>query len=159
MDTLPTLFKQRLRWMYGFINNTYDYRKYLLKSGKNTLPFFSIFTGILYIVATLVGTAGILWTLGSGLYRLITKLVVTNFQMGGGEMSWFYLDTRPTLFIFVILVTIFLFMALMSKKVRKQKPIPTLSFISFFILFSFIASAWLVKALYNTLMAREVAWR
>ena len=159
-DTFKGLYKQRLRWMYGFINNSYDYRHYLFKSKYGVFSFFTVPIGFLYIIATLFGTTVVLWSIGSTLYHLFARLLVTNFHMGGyGGMSFFFVNTRPIMFIYVILILFFIIMALIGKAVRGQKPVPDLSFIFFFFLFNFIASAWLVKALYNTLVTREVAWR
>lgn len=159
-NTLKGLYKQRLRWMYGFINNSYDYREYLFKPKYGVFSFFTIPIGFLYIIATLFGTTVVLWSIGSTLYHLLAKLLVTNFYVGGYErMNFFFIDTRPIMFIYIILILFFIIMALIGKKARGQKPVPDLSFVFFFFLFSFIASTWLFKALYNTLVTREVAWR
>ena len=146
--------------MYGFINNSYDYRQYLFKPKYGAFSFFTIPIGFLYIITTLFATTIILWSIGSTLYHLFIRLLVTNFHIGGyGGMSFFFIDTRPIIFIYVILVLFFIIMALIGKKVRGQKPVPDLSFVFSYFLFSFFASAWLFKALYNTLVTREVAWR
>src|SRR6185369_6056503 len=156
-DTLRGLYKQRLRWMYGFINNSYDYRRYLFKPKYGVFSFFTVPIGFLYIIATLFGTAVVLWSIGGALYHLIARLLVTDFHFGG--ISFFFVDTRPMMFIYITLIAIFIIMALIGKVVRGQKPIPDLSFLFFLFLFNFVASAWLLKALYNTLVTREVAWR
>ena len=159
-DTLKGLYKQRLRWMYGFINNSYDYRRFLFKPKYGVFSFFTVPIGFLYIIATLFGSAVILWSIGSTLYHLFARLLVTNFHFGGYEgISFFFINTRPLMFIYIILILFFVIMALIGKAARGQKPVPDLSFIFFIFLFNFIASAWLLKALYNTLVTREVAWR
>lgn len=159
MDTLGTLVQQRLRWMYGFINNTYDYRKYIFNPKYGTFAFFSVPAGMLYIATTLFSTGIILWTLGSALYHLIVRLFATNFHPGSLSGA-FFIDTRPLMFISLALLAIFVLMALIGKKARGQKPIPGMSLVYFFILFSFIGSWWLLRAFYNTLISRrEVAWR
>src|SRR3989338_6557223 len=57
MDTLPTLYKQRLRWTYGFINNNYDYRKYLFNPKYGTFSLLSVPIVILYILSVLFSTS------------------------------------------------------------------------------------------------------
>jgi len=159
-DTLKDLYKQRLRWMYGFINNSYDYRKYLFKPKFGVFSFFTIPIGFLYITATLFGTTVILWSVGNALYHLFTRLLITNFHIGEYKAwSFFFVDTRPIMFIYIIFILFFITMALIGKRVRGQKPIPDLSFIFFPFLFNFIASVWLFRALYNTFVTREVDWR
>lgn len=160
MDTFPTLFKQRLRWMYGFINNSYDYRKYLFNPNYGSFSFLSVPTGLLYIAGTLFSTALIAWTLSKAAYEAITRLVVTNFYVGYTSPSFFFIDTRPIIFISIILLLLSIILAMVSKIARGQRPNPGVSFVYFFILFNFIGSLWLWKAFYNTLISRkEVLWR
>lgn len=160
MDTLPTLFKQRLRWIYGFLNNSYDYRQYLFTPKYGAFSLFSVPSGLLYIIATLFSTGVIFWTLGKALYDVSVQLLVTNFYVGTPQPSLFFIDSRPIIFISCILLALFLFIALLGKKFLGKKPVPTLSLFYFFILSNFIATLWLVKAFYNTLVSRkEVLWR
>ena len=159
-DNFKDLYKQRLRWMYGFINNSYDYRRYLFKIKYGAFSFFSIPTGILYITATLFATTVIVYNILIGIYNLFEKMFVTNFHLGSANgIGLFFIDTRPIIFISIVLLFIFIIMGILGKKVRGQKPIPGISFIYFFFLFNFFASVWLFKALYNTFTTREVAWR
>jgi len=140
-DTFKDLYRQRLRWMYGFINNSYDYRKYLFKSKYGVFSFFTIPVGFLYIITTLFATTAVLWSAGSALYHLFMRLLVTNFNMGGYEViSLFFIDTRPIMFIYIVLIIFFIIMALIGKAVRGQKPIPDLSFIFSYFLFGLFAS-------------------
>jgi len=160
MNTLPTLFKQRLRWIYGFIHNSYDYRKYLFNPKYGTFSFFSVPTGILYIMAILFSTSFIVWNIGMALYDMIIRLVVTNFHVGYSAPSFFFVDTRPVIFISIILLILYVIIALLGKKLRGQKPIPDISFVYFFILFNFIGALWLWKAVYSTVVSqKEVVWR
>ncbi len=160
MDTFPTLFKQRLRWVYGFINNTYDYRKYLLRPRYGTFSVFSVPMGLLYLVTILFSTGWIVWTLARAAYDAVVRLFVTNFYVSYTAPSFFYTDTRPIMFITIILFTFFLCSVILGKIVRGEKIRVGFSVIYFFILSNFIATAWLGKALYNTLVSRkEVLWR
>lgn len=160
MNTISTLYKQRLRWVYGFINNSYDYRKYLFNPKYGTFSFLSIPMGILYITAILFSTSVIFWSIGRALYDMATRLIVTDFHVSYSAPSFFFLDTRPTILISIILLVMFVVIALLGKKIRGQKTVPDLSLAYFFILFNFIGVTWLWKAFYNTLISRkEVAWR
>lgn len=160
MDTIATLFKQRLRWIYGFINNSYDYRRYLFNPKYGTFSFLSVPAGILYIVTILFSTSLILWNIGRVIYDGITRLVITNFHISYSAPNFFFVDTRPIIFISVILLIMFVAVALLGKLIRGQKLVPGISLIYFFILFNVISASWLWKAFYNTLISRkEVAWR
>ncbi len=164
MDTLPTLYKQRLRWAYGFINNNYDYRKYLFSPKYGTFSIFSVPVGIVYMLSILFSASVLIWALAKTAYSTGVWLMATNFHIGNVassiSSSFFFVDTRPLILVSVILLIIMVTAASIAKKIRGQRPIPSISFVYFFILFSFVGVSWLVKALYKTLISRtEVAWR
>jgi len=162
MDTLPTLYKQRLRWTYGFINNNYDYRKYLFNPKYGTFSLLSVPIGILYILSVLFSTSLLVWTIGKTAYDAIMRLIITNFHIGNlaPSPSFFFVDTRPIIFISAILLILLITVTSLAKKIRGQRPIPSISFVYFLILFNFIGATWFWKAFYNTLISRkEVVWR
>ncbi|MEK7069330.1 MAG: glycosyltransferase family 2 protein, partial [Patescibacteria group bacterium] len=47
--TMKKLYKQRLRWIYGFINNTFDYRGVLFRKKYGNFALFTLPTGIISI--------------------------------------------------------------------------------------------------------------
>ncbi len=163
MDTLPTLYKQRLRWAYGFINNNYDYRKYLFSPKYGTFSMFSVPVGIVYMLSILFSTSVIIWALAKTAYSTGVWLMATNFHIGNlapSLNSFFFVDTRPIILVSVILLLMMVTATTIAKKIRGQRPIPSISLFYFFILFSFVGASWLWRALYKTLISRtEVAWR
>ncbi len=161
-ETFKTLYKQRLRWMYGFINNSFDYKKYLLKPKYGTFAMFTVPLGLISIVTSIAMAFFILWNIGSGIYTLIEKLFATNFYVGNFSMptlNLFFLDTRPITLITVILFIIFVGVALLGQKMRGKKPVPGMPFLYFILMYNFMAPIWLAKSVYNSLVTREMSWR
>jgi len=162
MDTFPTLFKQRLRWTYGFLNNNYDYRQYLFRPKYGTFSMFSVPIGMVYIVSILFSTTLLLWTVGSTAYDAIVRLLITNFHIGTVVQgpSLFFVDTRPIIFISAILLFMLVTATSIAKKIRGQSFVPSVSLIYFFVVFNFVGATWIWKAVYNTVVShKEVVWR
>lgn len=161
-DTFKTLYKQRLRWAYGFINNSFDYRKYLLKSDYGAFSMFTVPLGLLWMLSSLVTMFFILWNIGLALFNLVEKLIATNFYIGHISMSnfnLFYFDMRPITLVSILLLLIFLGTALLGQKLGRKRVVPTFSFFYFVIIFTFMMPIWLGRAVYNSLVTREMSWR
>jgi peptidoglycan-N-acetylglucosamine deacetylase len=160
--TFTTLYKQRLRWMYGFINNTIDYRKYLLRPKYGTFALFTVPTGAVTLVAPLILVTLMLIQLGTSIYNFFTKMEATNYFVSSpslGEMSWFFVNTQPITIIMIILNAMVIGIILYGKKMRKEKPVPTLSLVYFIVIYGIMSPLWLGKAVYNTIASRDTAWR
>lgn len=156
------LYKQRIRWMYGFINNSLDYRDYMFKREYGAFSLFTVPTAIIILFGTVIMSLFALVGLGKGLYHLIQKLIVTPFHFG--TLSWphfsfFFVDVHPMTLVLVVLYVLLITTILIGQKMRKGRPIPGLSIAYFIIVFSIMSPLWLLRATYNTVAARETAWR
>lgn len=156
------LYKQRIRWMYGFINNSVDYRGYILKPKHGMFSMFTIPTATVALFGTMIMSLFAFSGLIVSIYNLIQKLVVTNFHLSAPSLShfsFFYFDIRPLTLVMIILYGMLLTMVLVGQKMRDKKPLPSMSIIYFIIVFAVMSPLWLLKAMYNTVASKETAWR
>src|SRR3989338_1794800 len=73
--TVKNLYKQRLRWIYGFINNTLDYRGVLFRKKYGNFALFTLPTGIISIFSVSYLFGRIVYNL---FHFLSTKILVIN---------------------------------------------------------------------------------
>ena len=161
-QTVKKLYKQRLRWIYGFINNTIDYKDYLFRPSYGVFSMFTVPTGFFALIGTMLMTIFLVVSLGEGMYHLINYIMVAGFSFtlpAISHINFFYLDLGPISLLSIILYTCFLITVLIGQKMREHKPIPTLSIIYFLIIYQILSPIWLAKAFYNTAFARDVKWR
>jgi len=52
-NTVKKLYRQRLRWIYGFIRNAIDYRRLLFKKKYGTIAFFTLPSGIISVLSVI----------------------------------------------------------------------------------------------------------
>ncbi len=160
-NSIAGLYRQRVRWTYGFLNNVLDYRGMLFNKkygniGLFILPIatFSIFS-LLYIVGR------ILWNNFSKLSDFISNLGAIGFNWNPSipSFDWYFLNTGVIAFltittVFMSFVILYLSLKLSDGKARLSKGV-----LYYLILYIFIAPLWLIKALFNTLFNRKVSWR
>lgn len=162
--TIKTLYKQQLRWIYGFINNTIDYRKYLFKKEYGAFSTFTVPWGIMGFTSVVVFFFISLISMLANVWHSIQKLLATDFflpsfSVNNFNVDLFFIDSRPLTFITLLLTLSVFGMVLIGMRMRQKRPIPNISFIYFIIIYSIVGPFWMLKAVYNTLFSKETAWR
>ncbi len=160
--TLYALYKQRVRWVSGFLKNAYfSYRHMFMKSeygylGVLSLPFafISIFTALYFTVAYI---KAVIKSIGEEiLYR---QAVGFHFGWPNTNFDPFSYDlTFNRLIIYVLFLGTILYILFGVRLVRKQYTIAR-GTLSFLFLYGLIAPFWLAKSLYNLITSKEAPWR
>ena len=162
-NSLKKLYKQRLRWIYGSINNTIDYRKVLFKKEYGNFSLFTLPSGIIVTIATGYIFFNTLYLL----FKLLSKEILHyqavgfNFNLNFKPKSFdlFFINTEISLFLAILLFgTVFVSIIVGYKMSKTKKPI-SMDIVYFISVFSFIAPFWLMKAVYNTIISRKPSWR
>lgn len=159
--SIKALFKQRLRWGFGFLANVADYKKTILNRhfgnfGMFTVPM-SVFSYVLIVFVFFVS-----------LYRIImfaADMALKIYLIGIGNIFSFNFDTffisttTITLLGFAMYALIFtaIFMGKKISAIQTRTSIRSLA--SFLLLYSILAPLWILKTLYNWTMKKRVAWR
>ncbi len=161
-DTIKSLFRQRMRWGYGFLNNTIDYRKTIFNRklgnfGLFTVPM-SVFSYFLVLTVFFIS-----W------YKLFVVLIeqITIMKLTGSfglfsnllSFDWFFVNTQAiAVLTLVMYATIFLSIYL-GRKVSSIKNGSYVNILLFFALYSFVVPFWVIKSVYNTALASTPSWR
>jgi cellulose synthase/poly-beta-1,6-N-acetylglucosamine synthase-like glycosyltransferase len=159
-NTVKKLYKQRLRWIYGFIMNAWDYRKILFRPKFGSFSMFSVPAGVISILAVPYLLSFFIFNTAIAAQKSVEQISMTGFHFGFGHFDPFFVSTAGQTFIVVILY-IFLFVSIsIGRKMVTGKHGIDYYTIPFMIIFNIIAPFWILKALYNSIFVRKgVAWR
>jgi cellulose synthase/poly-beta-1,6-N-acetylglucosamine synthase-like glycosyltransferase len=159
-QNIKSLYKQRLRWTYGFIKNMLDYKRMLLNPkygnlGLIVLPAagFSIFSSIYIAVSSLINY-GI--QISNKFVELSTVGINWNWQP---VWDMFYVNTTIIGFIGLIGFIGTLVMVLISRNLAEDDVRPGLDVLYFLTIYIFLIPLWMSKAVYNVVFAKETNWR
>lgn len=161
-STIKTLFKQRLRWMYGFLRNAYDYRGLILNPqygnvGLFSLPaaVFSVFTKIyLTLFALFYGVIEIFekWSV----YRAIGLSLPNASNM---HMEWFFVNTNLSAIIMLALFGMGIALIFLGQRLAEGNMRFQLGHIYFLFLYGLLAPFWIFAATWNAVLAKKSSWR
>ncbi len=154
------LYKQRERWVSGFLGNLIDYRDMLFKKeygdlGMVVLPFasFALIMTMIYISLTVFHVSVSAY---NTFYRMYS-IGITH--QGAPHFDWFYINTSTISFLTILLTAITFSLVLIGQKMVTGKWRLTLDSLYFVFIYSFIAPFWLSKAIYNNIRSKDANWR
>ncbi len=159
-NTVKKLYKQRVRWTYGYLKNLIDYKHLFLNPrygnmGMLTLPFGMVSTmAAIYIFANfIIHTADFIHT---NIYKWTIVGFHPKFSF---SFDWFYINTNLYVLLSVIILACSVTIILIGKKMTVGNARPSRDIIYFSVFYGFIAPLWVGKAVYNTVLAKKTPWR
>jgi cellulose synthase/poly-beta-1,6-N-acetylglucosamine synthase-like glycosyltransferase len=159
--TVKKLFKQRLRWIYGFLNNTLDYKDVLFRKKYGNFSVFTVPAGIISIFAASYLFGRSVYYIVDFISTKITKWNTVGFSLEGGtSFDPFFITTNSFIFVTIFLYSLIIFSILLGHRMTKGRWGVSINMIYFLTVFSIVAPFWLLKAVYNTFISRSVpSWR
>ena len=159
--TVRKLYRQRLRWIYGFINNTIDYRSILLRKRYGNFSTFTLPMGIITIFSVSYLFGRIIYNLGNFAYSKILFFNTVGWQFGSQipRFDLFFINTQSFLFLVAVIYSLMVFSMIFGRKMIEGRWGLSLDMLYFFPVFSLIAPLWLFSAVYNTILKRKPSWR
>ncbi len=158
------LYRQRVRWLYGFMRNVLDYKDLFFKKKYGTLGFFTLPTGAISIIVVLFIVFFFFQGLIQPITRFIQKISTVGFNFNifdifkNPSLDIFYINTNVTTLIAFVLYGLAILSFILGKWVSQNKEANFLDVIFFFAIYLVLAPLWLLKALWNMCVNKEASW-
>lgn len=156
---LIALYKQRLRWTYGFLKNAFDYRDMFFSPQYGNL-------GMVVLPAAGFSAVSTVYFFGSMIFSWVNTLIVkikeisaVGFSWPGFNFDFFYMNTDIIVFVSLIAVLGTFFIIITSRKLAEEKNKFGLDSILFLMLYTTLAPLWLTRAVFNAVFSRGSKWR
>ena len=158
---LRGLYKQRVRWTYGFLKNVMDYKHMYFNRKYGTLGFFVLPIATLSIFTTMYATGNLIWSMGTKGLEAFAKYQAIGFDWGIPKMTWnFYsLDTSVPWFLTLTIVGLTFVLIYLSLYMANGKARFSRDILYYLSLYMLIVPLWVFKAVFNTIFSKKVSWR
>lgn len=160
-DSVFKLYRQRLRWIYGFIKNLIDYRHLLFKKKYGTVALFTLPSGLVGIIGVLFLFINVFWNISKFIYNKIIEINTIGFSNifhFDYNFQWFFFNTKAVLFFSLIMYILVIVSVLIGRKMAEGNSKFSISIIYYFIVYSVIAPFWMLNAIYNAIRSKESSW-
>ena len=160
--TPHALYKQRVRWVSGFLKNAFfNYRHMFFNRKYGNLGMLTMPFAFISIFVALTFTALYAKSLLHIAYVKYLEYSAMGFDLSFGRLTfdWFSLNLefRRLLIYFMFFATIFFL--LIGARMLTRKWNMSRNMLYFIALYGFIAPFWLARSLYNFITHREAKWR
>jgi len=159
--TFRGLYRQRLRWVSGFLNNILrEYRHLLFNFKYGHLGIFSL-PGALFSIVMVLYLAG--YTTVSLAARLVEKYAAmsnVNFEILWRAPSFelFFINTQSAALLAVIMFVLMVIIVFLGKHLSRERLRISRDVISFFLLYGLIAPVWISMSVYKVARGKNVKW-
>ena len=161
-NTVAKLYRQRLRWIYGFIKNLIDYRRLLFKKKYGTVALFTLPSGLVGVIGVVFLFTNITWNIFRFFKDKIIEIQTVGwdnfFRFGNFSFDWFFFSTKAVLFFSLTMYILVVISLLLGRKLAEDKTGFPVSIFYYFIIYSVIAPFWMLRALYNAIRSKESSW-
>lgn len=155
------LYKQRVRWTYGFLNNAMDYREMFFNKKFGHIGIFILPIATFSIFATLYLAGSALWHNLSRAFDTLTRFraVGLNWDSATPSFNWFFINTGVTSILalgamMLVFIILYLAIKMADGRVKINKGI-----FYYLMLYVFIVPLWLAKAVFSTIFRRQISWK
>jgi cellulose synthase/poly-beta-1,6-N-acetylglucosamine synthase-like glycosyltransferase len=160
-SSVMKLYRQRLRWIYGFIKNLVDYRRLLFRKKYGTVALFTLPSGIISIFGVLFLSMTIVTNIVKFIYTKVIQIQTIGFSSLfkiNYKFDWFFVSTKTALFLSIILYILVIISLLIGRKMSSGKATFSISIFYFIIIYSVVAPFWMLRAIYNAIVSKESSW-
>ncbi len=158
------LFRQRVRWTYGFIRNLVDYRELIFKRRYGNLSFFTLPSAIISFLTIVTMSVLIIVRIAQFFVEKAHQVDVVGLQsvFSLHSFDWLSIHTGGTIFLILLLYTMSFLMIGIGRKVAQERLATRkdfLSLLSFVVVSSTVAPLWILKSLFDAIRAKKTAWK
>ena len=159
-NTVKKLYRQRLRWIYGFIRNAIDYKKLFFRKKYGTIAFFTLPSGIISVLSVIFLFIMLSCNFINFIIHKIIQINIVGFHylFLSSNFDLFFFNTKTIVFISIILYTLVVTSLLLGRKMLEGKFRVSFDIFYFMIIYSVIAPFWILKALVNAVRSKESSW-
>lgn len=162
-STIANLLKQRVRWTTGFLRNVLgEYRSLIGSPAQGAL-------GMLVLPSALIAIVSGILVFGLMIFELMRHLITFLEVRAGiplsyallphGSLNWFYFPTSVYVLLGAVTLITALSLIAIGKSISKTPGNLALGFVSYTLLYGFIAPVWLVRATADFTFGKRRAWR
>jgi len=159
-NTFKGLYRQRIRWYTGFLENVYDYRELFSRSYGN-LGLFILpiaFISILLIMVSMIYFSYKFVYNSVQNYLNLQAIDFDFFRLFNFNLNNFYINLSAVIILSIVTFIIGLIILLMAKKMANEKTRLSISYALYLFFYWFLFGFWWFMAIFYKLIRKKVSW-
>jgi len=156
--TIRGLFRQRVRWTYGFLRNVLDYRHMIFNPKYGNLGLLILPISLFTIGGALYLAGRMFWSIAMAVADVLARFAVTGW-LGFPSLDPFFINTSVLWITVYLVVAVTFGIVCIGSFISTGSRLPPRGTPLFLALYSFIVPFWLGAALVRAIMRTGVRWK
>ncbi len=156
--TFRKLYKQRLRWTYGFLRNVWDYKYLFLNRKYGNIGLLTIPTAFILIIGVVFSVFFMLLRVAQFLQGKYIEWHTVGFLGPQVNVSFFYVSTKLNMFLIGFVFVLMFTLVYNAQKLTHER-IRITRIATYFLIYPLISPFWIFKSIYNALLSKTTSWR
>lgn len=157
--TLYKLYRQRLRWAYGTMKNTLDYRFMIFKREYGILGMITLPVSFLGVFIFLYNFGFFAFHVIRGIVDRIIAISTVGFSIMVPHLDLFFFNTDFMVLLSYVFLGLALFIIFSGTKLALGRFKPSAGVFYFIFLYGIVAPIWFTRAVWNVAFSRASSWR
>jgi cellulose synthase/poly-beta-1,6-N-acetylglucosamine synthase-like glycosyltransferase len=157
--SLRALFRQRVRWTYGWLLNMMDYRRMLGNREFGNLGVMILPAALISIAAGIYFFMRVVWYGGRSIYDTYTRVEIIGIHPAPPMYDLFYFNTSVLILLVLASVILIFTLICIGSSLGTERRTPPYSTPLFLLFFSFLTPLWLIAAVVRATFKTGVQWR
>ncbi len=157
-DTFYKLYKQRLRWTFGFLNNVIDYKYMFFGKSNRALGWFALPVSLISVLFSVYIFAYSFYHLLHFIYKKIEYWYNFGFSFSFSLPDLFFVNVNSVLWLALVTVFVAAAASFVGDRASGDRTLRLRDVLSYVLLYGFVAPVWLISALVKTYRKSEVKW-
>ncbi len=160
-STIPKLYRQRVRWMYGFIKNATDYKYFFFRPKYGAIGMFTLPSGFISISGTILLLSFTMVNLYKYISTKILQIKTVGIHAPTGNVfsvDLFFINTQAMIFISILLYMLVIAALINGRMMIADRRVLSWDILLFIIVYTVIAPFWLIRAVWNAITHKEASW-
>ena len=158
-ESLHKLYRQRLRWAYGGMKNTLDYRFMLFRREYGILGMITLPLSLFAVVIFLYNFSFVAFHAIQAVVEKATEISTVGFLFAIPTASPFFFNTEFMAILSYIFLGLGLVIMWNGVKLAEGRFRPSMGILYFIALYGIVAPIWFTRAIVNVLFSRATSWR
>jgi cellulose synthase/poly-beta-1,6-N-acetylglucosamine synthase-like glycosyltransferase len=158
-NTVKKLYRQRVRWTYGFLQNVRDYKYLFFNKKYGNVGILTLPVGLILIIGVLFSVFFLCYRIASFIVRKFIEIKTVGFLMPHFTFSFFYVSTKIHIILGILVFVLMFTLIINAQRLTNEKVRFSRAVLFYFILYPIISPFWVLKSIYNVVFSRKTTWR
>lgn len=157
--TFKALYKQRLRWTYGYLKNIFDYRSLFFKRKYGNLGMFILPTSAFFLFSAIYFTGLFIFGIIVNIINKIVEVQAIGFTLFNNiSFDLFFVNTQSVIFLILTVFIMTVVLIIIGKKISSENKIWSIDLLYYLLIYGFLAPFWIIGASANALRSHKGSW-